>query len=688
VCLRAAIRKRGAGFISCLVVTLLATTCSVTPPPLPPLQCGPSAAPEVLSVIAHNVAATDLHDYPVAIAFDKTNFDFNLPSQDGSNVTAWNAVTGEQFSSWLESYNPQIGKGVMWVKLKLLAQQSSQTIWLTGGAIPNCALSSNSGYEVFPFFSDVHDLQKWQSAKALTLSNTVMVGPLVVDNRQVIESDGMYNSTPGVVTAGNGDWVLAYRKGIGHSNSPLVILRRSQDQGKSWSPEVAYFDTSKPDPTLALTPKGDLLIEFVKQDLNGNLGAAYSRSTDNGITWAPFQFFDQPVSNTSAFPGAFVNVGTTIYAASYGPSTVGSGFSPFLWFSNDDGFTWTKLSELRKQGETGFNETAITQTGPSQLLAVSRTDDSLDTYARRSDDMGLTWGPLISLGSQVGAIHMPQLILVGPALVLLGREALGIPGVLPQNTIGYPRQLVAFVSYDNGQTFQYGTVLDTYTGEQIDGAYSWPMLMPDGKVFVVYYADSHNLRQPDIKSLRLSVTKPVTSPSNALHLVTQLASVQTTHPLGVNTSRYSLDFRLRSFPTPAGSQFAVSLQGQQAGQAVDLVRWELPSTRAADPTAGSGFIANGQFVQVLDTFAYNQSYRVRTVVDQLQGIQQAFTFDDFGTVVTSSAPQSFAQGSTVNPVALTIGNGTTLRATDVLLDFVFLRPAAEIEPQITISRIR
>jgi hypothetical protein len=145
---------------------------------------------------------------------------------------------------------------------------------------------------------------------------------------------------------------------------------------------------------------------------------------------------------------------------------------------------------------------------------------------------------------------------------------------------------------------------------------------------------------------------------------------------------------LRSFPTPAGSQFAVSLQGQQAGQAVDLVRWELPSTRAADPTAGSGFIANGQFVQVLDTFAYNQSYRARTVVDQLQGIQQAFTLDDFGTVVTSGAPQPFAQGSTVNPDALTIGNGTTLRATDTLLDFVFLRPAAEIEPQITISRIR
>jgi hypothetical protein len=283
---------------------------------------------------------------------------------------------------------------------------------------------------------------------------------------------------------------------------------------------------------------------------------------------------------------------------------------------------------------------------------------------------------------------MPQLIQVGPALVLIGREALGIPGVQPPNTIGYPRQLVAFVSYDNGQTFGYGTVLDTYTGEMIDGAYSWPMLLPDGTLFVAYYADSHNLRQPDIKSLRVTAVKPVASPGNTLHLVTQLASVEATHPVSVNISRYSLDFRVHSSPTPAGSQFAISLQGQQAGLGVDLVRWELPSTRAADPTAGSGFIANGQFVQILNTFAYNQGYRLRSVVNQVQGIQEASILDDFGKVTTSSSPQPFAQGTAVTPNILTVGNGTTLRSSVTSLDFVFVRPAASMEPQITLSRLR
>jgi hypothetical protein len=156
----------------------------------------------------------------------------------------------------------------------------------------------------------------------------------------------------------------------------------------------------------------------------------------------------------------------------------------------------------------------------------------------------------------------------------------------------------------------------------------------------------------------------------------------------MNLTRYSLDFRFRSLPAPAGSQFAVSLQGQQAGQTIDLVRWELPSTHAADPTAGSGFIANGQFVQLSNSFAYDQNYRFRSVVDEIQGTQQASTLDNFGQVTTSSSAQPFAQGTTVHPNALKIGNGTTLRATDTLLDFVFVRPVADIEPQVTVSRIR
>ena len=464
----------------------------------------------------------------------------------------------------------------------------------------------------------MNDLKHWRRDSSLSLTDDITIGPFTTERRQVIESDGTYNSTPSVVRAANGDWVLSYLKGVNHVNSHLVILRRSQDHGEIWSPEVAYFDTSKPDPSLARNPNGELFISFVKKDLSADIGAAYSRSPDNGLTWGPFAFLDHPVNNTAAFSALFATGDHTMYGVGFGPSTANHTLnSPTLWISTDDGATWTKRSELIQPGEPGLNETSIIRTGPESLLAISRADDGANTYGRRSDDMGVTWGPLISYTVQVGAIQSPQLIHADGVLILLGRQGLGIPG--GSLTVGFPRQLVVYVSYDEGKSFHYGTVLDTYTGQTIDGGYCWPLRMSDGRIFVVYYADSHNLRQPDIKSLILRVAEPRNRESSSMHLVTQLAASQATHALNFGLSRYSLDFRFRSRPTPAGNQFSVSLSGNGTSSPVDLVRWELPSTHAADPTSISGFISDGQFVPLLTSFEYEQSYRIRTIVDETTG---------------------------------------------------------------------
>src|SRR4029077_9499356 len=128
---------------------------------------------------------------------------------------------------------------------------------------------------------------------------------------------------------------------------------------------------------------------------------------------------------------------------------------------------------------------SIAQVGSTGLFSIMRSDDSRSTYGSYSSDMGLTWGPLLSYTTQVGVIQLPQLIQAGSALILLGREVDGVPNQ-PGFPPGIAQQLVAFASYDGGQSFDYGTVLEDYTGLQIDGGYCWPLLMSDGRVFVVY----------------------------------------------------------------------------------------------------------------------------------------------------------------------------------------------------------
>jgi hypothetical protein len=667
-------------------------------------------------VTVQNSGQESLKGYAVAVVLDRTNFDFAIPFKDGSDLAVWELDTHQAMPAWLESYDPAAGKGLLWVKLPGLEPQASVSFLLTAGRAPGCFAPALSGYSVFSFFSDVNDARNWQTANQLSVTNTAVEGPLTINNRSVIESDGTYNNTPAVAKASNGDFVLSYKKGPGHTNSPLVILRRSQDSGATWSPEVAYWNSSEPDPGLARTPLGDLLITFVKEDLSGNTGGAYSRSADNGLTWGPFTFFDTPPSNTFIVD-PLLNIGPTMYGAGFGPYAGGTGDASTVWSSSDDGVSWTKLSELRGPDDPGLNETALAQTAPSTLFAMMRSDDNVDTFGRYSTDLGISWGPLISYTSQVGVLQDPQLIQAGLALILMGRESIAIPGVLPANTIGYPRQLVAFVSYDAGQTFGYGTVLDTYTGQTIDGGYSWPILLEQQtgprwpvtgaldmagnghcqpevrclwrfpEVYVVYYADSHNLSQPDIKSLTLSVTTPSPAPVPSLHVRSQLAPGLATHPLTFSDTRYSLEFRFRSTPTPAGNQFSVILQGEASGSPVSLVNWELPSTHGADPTADSGLISNGQFVQVLNTFSYGETYRLRSLVDESEGTQQASLLDEYGAVLSTGLPVPLAQG-TAHATAIQIGNNSSLRATDTLLDFVFLRPAAQTEPTVSVTGVR
>ena len=149
----------------------------------------------------------------------------------------------------------------------------------------------------------------------------------------------------------------------------------------------------------------------------------------------------------------------------------------------------------------------------------------------------------------------------------------------------------------------------------------------------------------------------------------------------------SLEFRFRSNPTPAGSQFSVVVQGEVSGSPVNLVDWELPSTHGADPTADSGIISNGEFVQILNSFSYGESCRLRTVVDESLGTQQAFLLENCGGIISSNVAVPLAQG-TSHAAAVQMGNNSNLRATDSLVDFVFVRPAAQTEPTVVVSRVR
>jgi len=118
------------------------------------------------------------------------------------------------------------------------------------------------------------------------------------------------------------------------------------------------------------------------------------------------------------------------------------------------------------------------------------------------------------------------------------------------------------------------------------------------------------------------------------------------------------------------------------------VNWDLPSALAPSPGILSGFTANGNFVPLLDSFTYDQAYRIRTLIDETQGTQQGMVLDQFGAVLNASDQQPLAQNSSAHVNTVIIGNNGNLRATDTLLDFIFVHDTTTVEPTLSVTRSR
>lgn len=310
---------------------------------------------------------------------------------------------------------------------------------------------------------------------------------LQVSDLKVIQHDEFYHGSPCVVEAVNGDWLLSYHKGVSHTDLPSVILRRSTDQGETWSPEVEIYNSNSFDPSMVVTPSGAVVMTFPKEfGDDPTLQPAFGRSEDNGLTWSAPQRLT-PTATGSSIPTQFLTISGSIYCTNYAADSTRC----LLWRSDDDGLSWTNISTIDPTGPQ-INETAILQIGPTSLLAIARALDIQHTYSYVSNDLGLTWSSAKEvIDSSVGVLNLPQLIRFGGAILLLARDF---------NT----GQLVAFSSSDNGASFGGRTVLDTYTGGFNQGGYCWPLDMGDGRLFIVHYSNTATPAKPDIKSLVLS----------------------------------------------------------------------------------------------------------------------------------------------------------------------------------------
>lgn len=287
-------------------------------------------------------------------------------------------------------------------------------------------------------------------------------------------TDGYYAyRIPAIETAADGSLlaVAEARKynledpGFGQQDIDLV-LRRSTDQGQTWTPMVVIEDPgelwSAANPTTVVDrPSGRIALFYLRCQPGRNTYTARPGtddsqvlvrwSEDHGVTWSAPEDLTA-LSRDLADPAWRVTVigpGGGIQTAAGRLLVPAWKFEPyrvFTLYSDDHGRTWQRGQLV--PGDAGYDESQLVEVADGRVLVDMRQSAGPHRWMAASQDGGDTWSAPWA-GNTVSPVACAVERLAAPQTPD-GRERLIWTGPRGPER----RTLVLRVSYDSGQTFQ------------------------------------------------------------------------------------------------------------------------------------------------------------------------------------------------------------------------------------------
>ncbi len=340
----------------------------------------------------------------------------------------------------------------------------------------------------------------------------------------IYEDAKFYCSFPSVVKRPDGELLVAFRRapdkrtfGESHNNhvdpNSYLVMIRSND-GETWTknPELIYahpFGGSQ-DPCLLQLRDGMLLctsygwafikpegIEKLEKPLFTSGGATFLGgymlwSDDGGKKWQGPLYPPHIIEeiNRSPFGGGIpaynrgglceAKTGRIYWAVAATDTEPGRKTSVHLLISDDKGLTWKYSSPVAVDPKVSFNETSVYETPKGDIVAFLRTGN-FDDYAciSRSTDGGKTFGKWESMGFRghpVNALRLPD----NSVLLTYGyrHQPYGIRARILNAECTNFATAPEFVLRDDGGNWDIG--------------YTWPVLLNNNRVLVVYYYNKND----------------------------------------------------------------------------------------------------------------------------------------------------------------------------------------------------
>lgn len=335
----------------------------------------------------------------------------------------------------------------------------------------------------------------------------------------VYKDTTFYSSFPSVIKRPDGELIVAFRqapdrrnygaKGNKHVDANSYLVKVSSTDGENWTkiPELIYahpFGGSQ-DPCMLQLKDGTILcasygwapiseieVNTMKKPYGENngyifLGGYLVHSFDGGKTWQgpvyPPHIYSELFYGPTGNPLPAYNRGALCegkngriyWVVAAHDSEIPRKTSTYLLTSDDRGFKWQLMSQVATDATASFNETSIYETPKGDLVAFLRTA-GLDDQAciARSTDGGKTFGQWQKMGFQG---HPLNALRLADNRVLL--------------TYGYrhkPYGIRARIL--NAECTDFVTAPEFILrddGGSSDLGYSWPVMLDDNHVLVVYY---------------------------------------------------------------------------------------------------------------------------------------------------------------------------------------------------------